>query len=493
MALAMIRLGRGAWRYDPDRPLGPPGGFGQVFEGQGDRSERLAIKRLHLSADSLAHREMRVAEQLLDRNLEWVVPILDAGKDQDSDFYFVVMERAERSLQEELDARGAFPQAEALEVFLSICFGLREVKDLVHRDLKPGNILLQRGRWKLSDFGIARFVEESTSARTLRDFLSAPYAAPEQWQGERATPATDVYALGCIAHALIAGRPPYLGPAREDFRHQHLNEVAPPLEQAGLRLRGLVATMLRKQPATRPSVERVRTQLESQERTAGEGPGSGVLARAGAAVAEEEARVEAEIGSTLRAQGARVELGEAARVNLTELFRQLWLRVKEQALAAREISAHEIVLGKGSLSWRFTHEIIPPGTFGHSGWDVVVGAEIKVTQEYTEGVSGRSASLWYVRRPGEADYRWIEIPYMANPLVKTFFGSSVEPFSLSDVGVHNPEVADLAASTNTSEFQFAAQPVAIDDEDFESFCDRWMERLGLAAETMLTKLSKLPE
>ncbi|MDM3788590.1 protein kinase, partial [Proteus mirabilis] len=78
-----------------------------------------------------------------------------------------------------------------------------EVGDIVHRDLKPGNILRHEERWKIADFGIAKFVEDSTSLETLREALTPSYAAPEQWLGQRPTSATDIYALGCIIHALV--------------------------------------------------------------------------------------------------------------------------------------------------------------------------------------------------------------------------------------------------------------------------------------------------
>jgi len=79
-------------------------------------------------------------------------------------------------------------------------------------DLKPDNILYHDGKWKIADFGIARFVEEATASNTLKEFLSPWYAAPEQWRLERATHGTDVYALGCIAFCLLTGKPLTLVP-----------------------------------------------------------------------------------------------------------------------------------------------------------------------------------------------------------------------------------------------------------------------------------------
>src|SRR5207244_13634179 len=92
----------------------------------------------------------------------------------------------------------AFVESDAVEVVRQIARGLIEVGDWIHRDLKPENVLFLDGKWKIADFGIARIAEADTASYTLKHALSAPYAAPEQWHGERATHATEIYALGFI-------------------------------------------------------------------------------------------------------------------------------------------------------------------------------------------------------------------------------------------------------------------------------------------------------
>ena len=91
----------------------------------------------------------------------------------------------------------------------------------VRRDLKPENVLRYLDRWALGDFGIAREAEAPTSNQTLRRMLSPPYAAPEQWNEERASHATDVYALACIGVEMLSGKPPFAGPGNSDFAKQH--------------------------------------------------------------------------------------------------------------------------------------------------------------------------------------------------------------------------------------------------------------------------------
>jgi serine/threonine-protein kinase len=110
----------------------------------------------------------------------------------------------DRNLQEAIDeTRAGLEAKEAVLVVLAILRGLQAVVEITHRDLKPPNVLYHQGLWKIADFGIAKFVEDSTSLETLRRSLTPAYAAPEQWTGERPTPATDIYAVGCIINALF--------------------------------------------------------------------------------------------------------------------------------------------------------------------------------------------------------------------------------------------------------------------------------------------------
>src|SRR5262249_32726442 len=140
-------------------------------------------------------------------------------EDADTGDYFVVMPRADGSLQNSVDKGSPLAAADAAAAMLQIVKGLIEVGELVHRDLKPDNVLFHDGKWKIADFGIARFVQDATASNTLKECLSPYYAAPEQWRSERATHATDIYALGCVGFCLLTGKPPFCSnPAQE---HQH--------------------------------------------------------------------------------------------------------------------------------------------------------------------------------------------------------------------------------------------------------------------------------
>src|SRR5438132_14084667 len=97
-----IKLTRATWRYDSQAPLGRPGGFGTVYAGVGESGASVAVKRLRLEPSPPVPRELRIAEELIGREFTHVLPFLDYGYDATSNAYFIVMERAERSLQDAL-------------------------------------------------------------------------------------------------------------------------------------------------------------------------------------------------------------------------------------------------------------------------------------------------------------------------------------------------------------------------------------------------------
>ncbi len=249
------------WFFYESKRIGTAGGFGDVFEGKGADGTRVAVKRIRRVTPGLATGEIRIAKTLMSRPAEHIIPILDAGKDPESGHNFVVMPLAKESLQDRLDRDGPLVDEDAMRVLLEILTGLQEMKRIVHGDLKPANVLLHEGKWKLADMGIARHVDDEPTSLSIRMFVSEGYAAPEQWRFETPTRATDVYAFGCVMYAVLTGAPPFLGPSQEEYCLQHLKGTPRPLP-ASAAARALAQMCLTKDRASRPSIDTAITLLK---------------------------------------------------------------------------------------------------------------------------------------------------------------------------------------------------------------------------------------
>ena len=212
----------------------------------------VAVKRL---ADNLAHdrsfrdrflREAQLAAPLSHPN---VVRVYDFGHDPDGR-PFIVMEYVEGgSLAEALARDGALSPARVVAVARDCCAGLAyaHAAGLVHRDLKPQNLLLDPDcRVKIADFGIARTLDGTSLTLTGSVLGTAGYLAPEQAGGEQVTAAADIYGLGVTLHQLATGTMP--GP-----------EASQPLPDP---LRGVVARCLDPDPARRPTAEALSAMLD---------------------------------------------------------------------------------------------------------------------------------------------------------------------------------------------------------------------------------------
>ncbi len=211
MAVAEI-----AGRYRLEGRLGF-GGMSTVHLALDLRLERqVAVKLLaeHLADDpafvSRFQREAQAAARLVHPN---IVQVFDSGRDERTDQYFIVMEYIEgSSCAEILRDDGWVEVPEALAIIGQACEGLHYAHrhGVVHRDVKPGNLLRAReGEVKLADFGIAKATEQSSITQVGSVLGTAAYLAPEQARGEEAGPKADLYALGVVTYQLISGRLPY--------------------------------------------------------------------------------------------------------------------------------------------------------------------------------------------------------------------------------------------------------------------------------------------
>jgi serine/threonine-protein kinase len=205
-----------AGRYELDERLGL-GGMSMVHLAFDRRLERrVAVKLLaeHLAEDptfvSRFQREAQAAARLIHPN---IVQVFDSGQDDRSGQYFIVMEYIEgQSCAEILRDDGWVEVDEAVGIVEQACDGLHYAHrhGVVHRDVKPGNLLRSReGEVKLADFGIAKATEQSSITQVGSVLGTAAYLAPEQARGEEAGPRADLYALGVVTYQMISGRLPY--------------------------------------------------------------------------------------------------------------------------------------------------------------------------------------------------------------------------------------------------------------------------------------------
>jgi serine/threonine protein kinase len=205
-----------AGRYRLESRLGY-GGMSTVQLALDLRLERqVAVKLLaeHLADEpsfvSRFQREAQAAARLVHPN---VVQVFDSGRDERTGQYFIVMEYIQgASCAEILRDDGWVEVDEALAIVGQACEGLYYAHrhGVVHRDVKPGNLLRSReGEVKLADFGIAKATEQSSITQIGSVLGTAAYLAPEQARGEEAGPSADLYALGVVTYQLMSGRLPY--------------------------------------------------------------------------------------------------------------------------------------------------------------------------------------------------------------------------------------------------------------------------------------------
>jgi serine/threonine protein kinase len=206
-----------------DRLIGE-GGFGQVWRAERETDgEPVAIKILHLelirSNDALTRfrREIEAIQRLRHHN---VVRAIDHGMLADGRPYLVLEFIEGPSLREALQDRGAIPPREMMEILEPLCDALAVAHQagLVHRDVKPSNVILARnedGRVRpvLLDFGLVKLVDQVGPGLTSsRSMLGTPAAmAPEQMRGLPVDARTDVYAMGLLAYHMLTGQPAFGG------------------------------------------------------------------------------------------------------------------------------------------------------------------------------------------------------------------------------------------------------------------------------------------
>ena len=257
-------------------PLGE-GGMGIVYHAERvSDGEQVALKVLkrELAEDEMYRRRfIREARALGEVHHPHLVRILDVGEAEGCPY--LALSYVDGSSAEQRIAAGPMPLGEVLQLVSEVASGLDALHSsgVVHRDVKPSNVLLDReGRASLTDFGLAKGRDYTVLTRLGQVIGTLDYLAPELIKGQEATPASDIYALGCVTFECIAGSPPFAGKSVFQVGMAHLQEEPPDpcASRPDLPVAASAAVLqaLAKEPSQRPATasayaEQIRAATQS--------------------------------------------------------------------------------------------------------------------------------------------------------------------------------------------------------------------------------------
>jgi serine/threonine-protein kinase len=217
------------------------GGMATVYRGVDTRLDRVvALKVMHpgFAADpEFVERFIREAKAVAKLSHPNVVGVFDQGEDHTAapPAVFLAMEYVPGwTLRDLLRDRGALSPRTTLDILEPVlaALGAAHRAGLVHRDVKPENVLLtEDGRVKVADFGLVRAVNGQTAATTQQVMGTVSYLAPEQIERGAVDPRTDVYACGVLLHEMLTGAKPHTGESPMHVIYQHLSTDVPPPSQ----------------------------------------------------------------------------------------------------------------------------------------------------------------------------------------------------------------------------------------------------------------------
>jgi serine/threonine protein kinase len=245
-------------RYRLEAKLGS-GGMSTVYLAKDETLDRpVAVKLMHREMseqpDQLERfrQEARSVAKISHPN---VVSVIDAGEDHG--YPYIVFEYVEgETLKQRIARIGALDIQEAIAYAIEIARGLSiaHARNLVHRDIKPQNVLIDdEGRAKLTDFGISRQLEQDGMTATGRVLGTTDYVAPEQAMGRAVDPRSDVYSLGVVLYEMLVGQVPFHADSQVGVAMKHVNEDLPDVQRRRPEVSAAVALVVERSTAKDPA------------------------------------------------------------------------------------------------------------------------------------------------------------------------------------------------------------------------------------------------
>ncbi|MEV8358507.1 serine/threonine-protein kinase [Microbacterium sp. NPDC076895] len=246
-------------RYELDSRIAI-GGMGEVWEATDHVIGRtVAIKILkdeYMGDPGFLERFRAEARHAALVNHEGIASVFDYGEENGSAFLVMELVPGE-ALSTILERDGSLSTDKTLDIIAQTSAALQaaHAAGLVHRDIKPGNLLITPdGRVKITDFGIARIADQVPLTATGQVMGTVQYLSPEQASGHPASPATDIYSLGIVAYECLAGKRPFTGESQVAIAMAQINEQPPPLPPTvAVPVQNLVMAMIAKKPEDRPA------------------------------------------------------------------------------------------------------------------------------------------------------------------------------------------------------------------------------------------------
>jgi eukaryotic-like serine/threonine-protein kinase len=245
-------------RYRLEAKLGS-GGMSTVYLARDETLDRpVAVKVMHREMseqeDQLQRfrQEARAVAKLTHPN---VVSVIDAG--EDGGYPYIVFEYVKgETLKQRINRVGALDPQEAIAYAIEVARGLgvAHARNMVHRDIKPQNVLIdEEGRAKLTDFGISRQLEQDGVTATGRVLGTTDYVAPEQAMGKDVDPRSDVYSLGVVLYEMLVGQVPFHADSQVGVAMKHVNEELPDVQRRRPEVSAAVALVVERATAKSPA------------------------------------------------------------------------------------------------------------------------------------------------------------------------------------------------------------------------------------------------